>query len=287
MIPLVCIGSINADHIYAVPHLPLPGETLAALGLTRMLGGKGANQSIAAALAGASVRHVGAIGADGVWMRQVLQDKGVDVQGVVLSDGPSGHAIIAVDASGENSILLFAGANQTLTEAQITTALTGEPGLVVLQNETNLGVFAARAAQKAGWRLMYSAAPFDVEQLAAIAPFADTVLLNAVEAAQWLEETGRPLAQIGAARVIVTRGAQGCTVIEAGTETPFSAPKVKAVDTTGAGDTFAGVYAQGIAAGLTVSAAVQRAIIAAAVQVTRPGTSDAMPTAAEIDSFSV
>ena len=286
MTPLVCIGSINADHIYAVPHLPLPGETLAALGLTRMLGGKGANQSIAAALAGGVVRHVGAIGADGVWMRQALQDKGVDVQHVAQVDGPSGHAIIAVDAAGENSILLFAGTNQTLTEAQITDALQGAPGLVVLQNETNLGAFSAKAAQQAGWRLIYSAAPFDVAQLAAIAPFADTVLLNAVEAAQWLQETGRPLADIGAARVIVTRGAQGCSVIEAGAEAQFPAPKVKAVDTTGAGDTFAGVYAQGIAAGLPVCGAVQRAIVAAALQVTRPGTSDAMPTAAEIDSFS-
>ena len=119
MMPLVCIGSINADYIYRVPHLPLPGETLAARDLTRMLGGKGANQSIAAALAGGQVAHVGAVGADGDWMLDAMTARGVSVSGVARLDGPSGHAIIAVDDAAENSIVLLAGSNHGLTEAQI------------------------------------------------------------------------------------------------------------------------------------------------------------------------
>ena len=285
MTPLVCIGSINADYIYRVPHLPQPGETLAAQNLTRMLGGKGANQSIAAALAGAQVAHVGALGTDGGWMRDALVAKGVSVASVAVLDGPSGHAIIAVDDQAENSILLLAGSNHGLTEAQITGALVGTPGLIMLQNETNLTAFVAEHAHKLGWTVIYSAAPFDVAALSQIAPFADVVLLNAVEAAQWQAETTQPVSAIGK-QVIVTKGAEGCVLIESDQQQAFLAPQVSAVDTTGAGDTFAGVFAQGFAAGLSVVDAIGRAQIAAALQVTRPGTSEAMPTAAEIAGFS-
>lgn len=285
MMPLVCIGAINADYIYRVPHLPLPGETLAARDMTRMLGGKGANQSIAAARAGGRVAQVGAVGTDGGWMLDVLTANGISVAGVAQLDGPSGHAIIAVDDAAENNIMLYPGSNHRLNKAQISAALADEAGFALMQNETNLGTFAAKTAHAAGWRVIYSAAPFHVEPLAEIAPFADTVLLNAVEAGQWVSATGRTVAQIGAGRVIVTKGAEGCTLVDETGETHFSAPQVKAVDTTGAGDTFAGVYAQGVCAGMPVPDAIARAKIAAAIQVTRPGTSDAMPTDAEIAAF--
>ncbi len=286
MIPLLCIGSVNADYVYRVPHLPAPGETLSAKGLTRMLGGKGANQSVAAALAGGQVQHVGAVGAADGWMLDAMENTGVQINAIANVDGPSGHAIIAVDDSGENNIILIAGANHQLTESQILGSLKSDPGYVMIQNETNLCAFAVKTAQKAGWKVIYSAAPFYVHAVAEIAPFADTVLLNEVEASQWQTETGRTVSEIGAGRVIVTKGSKGCTLITAQGELDFDAPNVKAVDTTGAGDTFAGVYAQGISAGMTLKAAIQRAQIAAAIQVTRPGTTDAMPTAEEIDSFS-
>jgi len=282
--PLVCIGSINADYIYRVPHLPRPGETLAAHDVTRMLGGKGANQSIAATLAGGQVAHVGAVGADGDWMRDALIAKGVSVADVTTVAGPSGHAIIAVDDQAENSILLLAGSNHCLTAAQITDALSGKPGIVMLQNETNLTVFAAQTAQARGWKVLYSAAPFDVSALSKIAVFSDFVLLNEVEAAQWQTETRKPVSEI-CQQVIVTRGAAGCVLIVGDQQQIILPPKVNAVDTTGAGDTFAGVFAQGLASLDSIVESIGRAQIAAALQVTRFGTSEAMPTAAEIASF--
>ena len=106
------LGSINIDHVYSIPHFPSPGETLAATGYSMGLGGKGANQSVAAAKAGAQVFHIGAVGPEGKWTLQRLQEFGVDVSNTEIGQVPTGHAIINVDPSGENAIVLFAGANQ-------------------------------------------------------------------------------------------------------------------------------------------------------------------------------
>jgi len=103
-------GSINVDHIYQVPHLVAPGETLASTAYTRVLGGKGANQSIALARAGASVRHIGRFGTGDEWVLEPLQQAGVDCSSVSAIDGPSGHALIQVDSQAENTIILFAAA---------------------------------------------------------------------------------------------------------------------------------------------------------------------------------
>lgn len=281
---VLCIGSINADHIYGVPHLPLPGETLSAIQHVQMLGGKGANQSIAAARAGGQVAHVGAVGPDGDWLIDALRADRIDVSGVARLQVATGHARVCVDPEGENSIVLAAGSNRALTEAQIDAALQGDPGVLLLQNEVNLAAYAARQAKAVGWTVLYSAAPFSVDALAEVAPFADYVLLNAVEAAQFQSATGTNVEMV-APKVLITRGAQGCTFFRDGQGQNFAAPKVTPVDTTGAGDTFAGVFAQGLAGGLTEKDAIARAQIAAAIQVTRPGTSAAMPTANEINSF--
>ncbi len=145
-------GSVNVDHVYSVPHLPAPGETLAAQALSTMLGGKGANQSVAAALAGAEVRHIGAVGADGRWAVAELASYGVDVTHVAEVDHPTGHAIISVDAAGENAILLFAGANWVQSEAAIARALraAGPGDSLLLQNETSHQAEAAKIARGRG-----------------------------------------------------------------------------------------------------------------------------------------
>ena len=125
------LGSINIDHVYRVPHLPAPGETIAATECHTGLGGKGANQSIAIARAGGTVRHIGMIGSDGDWAKQSLQHSGVDVSDVTATGAATGHAIIHVDRDAENTIVLFQGANIELTKTAIETALrsAGEPPL--------------------------------------------------------------------------------------------------------------------------------------------------------------
>lgn len=278
------LGSINIDHVYRVPHLPGPGETLAAAAYSAGLGGKGANQSVAAARAGARVCHIGAVGPEGGWARDRLAADGIGVDAVAVGPVPTGHAIITVDDAAENSIVLYPGANRALDPAAIAAALADAvPGdTLLLQNETSDQALAARIAQEKGLFVVYSAAPFDVDAVKAVLPYASLLALNAVEAAQLAASFGA----VEVPEMLVTRGAEGAEWRAAGgahAEQP--AFRVTPIDTTGAGDTFAGYFAAGRDAGLTPAAALRRAAAAAALQVTRAGAADAIPTAAEVDAF--
>jgi ribokinase len=276
------LGSINADHVYRVAHLPRAGETVAAQGYARLLGGKGANQSIAGARAGGQVVHIGAVGADGDWMVADLADAGVDVRHVRRGQVVSGHAVVTVEESGENAIVIHAGANRGLRLQDVEAALAeARPGdWLLMQNETNLQVEAARMAQTKGLRIAYSAAPFDVASVRAVLPDVTLLMLNEGEAAQMAREMG----EIAVPMLCVTRGARGVLWTEAavGETVTIPAPNVVAVDTTGAGDTFAGYLVAGLAAGLDPRASLSRAVSAAAISVTRPGASGAIPMAAEV-----
>lgn len=282
------LGSINIDHFYRVPHLPAPGETLAASGYAMGLGGKGANQSAAAAKAGAKVAHIGAVGAEGIWARDRLQGWGVNVDHVAVVDGASGHAIINVDDGGENSIVLFPGANRAMPFDLVERALAGaaDGDLLILQNETAHQAEAAALARAKGMQVLYSAAPFDVDAVRAVLGQVTVLALNAVEAEQLCAALGCGLDQIDVPEILVTRGAQGAEWrSRAGGQATAAALKVAAVDTTGAGDTFAGYFAAGRDRGLAPQAALEWAGAAAALKVTRRGTADAIPTAAEVAAF--
>ena len=282
------LGSINVDHVYQVPHLPLPGETLAALGLTTGLGGKGANQSVAAARAGAKTFHIGAVGSDGGWIFEQLRGFGIETTHIATLTGPTGHAIINVDRAGENAIVLLPGANFGLEQSHIEAALAAAlPGdILLLQNETTLQSETARSALSHGLRVIYSAAPFDIAAVRAVLPFISMLVVNEVEAAQLTAAIGKPLTALAVPDIIVTKGAQGAEWISAGTEPLFTpAFRVKPVDTTGAGDCFIGSLAAALDRGLTRPAAMRYAAAASALQVTRPGASAAMPTRAEVETF--
>lgn len=277
-------GSINVDHVYRLSALARPGETVAARSLSRGLGGKGANQSIAAARAGAAVRHIGAIAAGDEWVADILTESGVDVAGVVrLADEATGHAIIMVDDHGENAIVIHGGANRALAEDPVLDALSGiGPGdTLLLQNETSHQRAAAAVAAKAGARVIYSAAPFDVDAVRAVLPYVSILAVNAGEAAQLQAAMDAPLPVAG---MLVTLGAEGAEYrdLGSGQVTRQAAFRVTPVDTTGAGDCFAGWFAAGLDAGLAVEAALRRAAAAAALQVTRAGAADAMPTLEEV-----
>lgn len=283
------LGSINIDHFYRLPHLPLPGETLAAADYAVGLGGKGANQSAAAAKAGAHVVHVGAVGADGVWTVDRLAGWGVDVAHISRIKAPTGHAIINVDGAGENTIVLFPGANRALQLGDVELALAGarRGDILLMQNETAHQPEAARIAQAKGMRVIYSAAPFDVDAVRAVIENVTILAVNAVEAQQLCDALHLTPQTLPVPEVLMTRGAEGAVWHSNSSGQHVHAPafKVDVVDTTGAGDTFAGYFAAALDEGQLPDAALRLAGAAAALKVTRSGTADAIPLRAEVDDF--
>ncbi|MDU8910898.1 ribokinase [Aestuariicoccus sp. MJ-SS9] len=275
------LGSINADLFYQLPHLPGPGETLASDTLTRGLGGKGANMSVAVARAAAHVVHIGAVGADGRWAVERLTEYGVDTRHIATAAEDTGHAIILVDAGGENSIILHRGANWTLSETEIALAL--EPAVpedtFLFQNETNAQAEGARMASAKGMRVAYAAAPFDARAVQAVLPLLDLLVLNEIEAAQLQAATGLSPDKLPVRDVVVTLGAEGCRWYNTddGTDRAFAAIPVTPVDTTGAGDTFTGYLIAGLDRGMPMAQAIGLATQAAAIMVTRAGTADVIP----------
>ena len=176
----------------------------------RMLGGKGANQSIALARAGADIRHIGATRAEDGWLRAEMRRAGVDISGVQDSDLATGHAIVTVSADGENQIMLYPGANHTIDMARASEALAkaGPADWALLQNETNgAGEFVATARER-GMKIAYSAAPFDAELTASLLPQTDLLVVNEGEAAALSDMLGKPAAEAGI-HLVVTRGGAG------------------------------------------------------------------------------
>lgn len=280
------LGSINADNFYAVPHLPGPGETLAASRFHQGLGGKGANMSVAAARAGARVEHIGAVGPDGKWAAERLLEYGVDTRHVAFVDTATGHANISVDELGENCIVLFAGANHGVTDEMIGAALTeASPGdFLLMQNETTGQSFAAKTAKALGLRVAYAAAPFVAHAILAIMDQVDVLVLNEVEAAQLAEATGENLSDLPIADIVVTLGGDGCKWVSNKDKSvqSFAAYKVDPVDTTGAGDTFTGYLIAALDRGMTMPDAIDLASKAGALMVARHGTADVIPDLKEI-----
>lgn len=280
------LGSVNADMVYSVPHLPGPGETLAATGFRTFLGGKGTNMSVAAARAGAHVGHIGAVGEDGKWAIERLMEYGVDTRHVATVAIPTGHAIIAVEPGGENQIILFRGANHAISAEQLGQALSAASAgdILIMQNETNLQAEAAAMGRELGMRVCYAAAPFDPGAVEAVLPCLDFLILNEVEARQLQEATGSGAAALGVRDVILTMGSRGSRHFDAATGawTTVAATRVEAVDTTGAGDTFTGYVLAGIDRGMPIRQAMQQASVAAGLMVARHGTADVIPDLKEV-----
>ncbi|MFV0360928.1 ribokinase [Tropicimonas sp.] len=284
------LGSINADWFYKVPHFPADGETLAAESCTGGLGGKGANQSVAVARAGGNVHHIGAVGGEGGWTLERLKSMGVDVSRVAIEGaGSTGHALIFLTPDGENRIVIHAGTNRMIAEADVSAALerAGPGDMLILQNETNCTVFAAKSARARGMRVVYSAAPFDVGAVREMLPHVDLLAVNEIEAAQVAEALGVALTALPVRELLVTQGARGATWfdLKTGETLAVPAPKVASVDTTGAGDTFAGYFCAARDRGLPVAECLELAVGASALKVTRAGTSEAIPTLAETRAF--
>lgn len=283
------LGSINADYFYRVPHLPMPGETLAASEYSTGLGGKGANQSVAIARANAEITHIGAVGRDGQWAVDKLKGFGVNTSHITTSDLPTAHAIINVDPSGENAIVIYSGANREQDSDVISTVLkmAEENDMLILQNETSHQQFAAKIAHAKGMRIVYSAAPFEMTAVQAMLSYIDILIMNEVEAAQLSKALGKPLSEVPVPNLLITKGAHGAEWhdLQTGRISHVESFKVRPVDTTGAGDNFAGYFIAGLSEGLLPEKAMRLAAAASAIQVTRLGTADAIPNRVEVEAF--
>ena len=280
---IVNLGSINIDHIYTMPHLVTAGETIAATSFQSALGGKGANQSIAIARAGGTVFHGGMINRrDEAWLKPMI-DAGVDVSMVAHGDLPTGHAIVAVDdGTGENQIILSPSSNNAVPD-HIGAWLLEKGGVgdwALAQNETNQTASFLKDAKAKGLSICYSAAPFVADITADLLPLVDLLIVNEGEYADLVSHLGR--VDLGINHLIVTKGSKGATYYGEGEPFECPAAKVEAVDTTGAGDTYLGYVLAGLDGGMTMQDAMERAALAAAIQVTRLGASEAIPTADEV-----
>ncbi|MEJ6396586.1 ribokinase [Yoonia sp. 208BN28-4] len=281
------LGSINEDIVLSVPHIPAPGETLAATKREVFLGGKGTNMSVAAARAGTRVNHIGAVAKSATWTGERLLEYGVDTRHIVILDTDPAQAMIMVAADGENAIVLQSGANGEIPQAKLQEALseadTGD--WFITQNETNLQRTGATLARKMGLRVAYAAAPFDADRVQAVLDVLDFLILNAVEAEQLRQATGQGPDALGITDVIVTLGSGGADWYHQGKLSHFDAIAVDPVDTTGAGDTFTGYVLAGLDRGMPMAQAIGQATKAAALMVTRHGTADVIPDLSEVQDF--
>lgn len=289
-ITVVNLGSLNIDRVFRVAHIAAPGETIAAESLEVFAGGKGLNQSIALARAGALVCHAGKIGADGGWLLDKLKAEGVDVRGVRVGDAPTGQAIIQVDRAGENSILLWPGANAEITPAEIDAALSDVPrgGWLLVQNETSAVDHAIRRAKQLGLRVALNPAPLDGRVSSYPLELVDLLCVNQIEggALSGVEApqdiAGALAERLPRAEVLLTLGAAGALYRCGPQSLAEPALQVAVCDTTAAGDTFLGYFLASRIAGDDPGRSLARACHAAALAVTRPGASDSIPYAAEL-----
>ena len=287
-------GSLNVDHVYEVEHFVRPGETLSSRSYKQYSGGKGANQSIALAYAGAKVFHAGKLGKDGEWLKAKLARCGVDVSLIEVVEGPSGHAIIQVNRAGENAIVLHGGANHAITPKDALRVLSHFKAgdYLLLQNEITAIPEIMQRAAALGLKIVFNPAPMQPEVLKYPLKSVDTFILNEIEAAELTGELdedkipGALCALYPAATIVLTLGDRGARYYHGPERLHAPAHKVNVVDTTAAGDTFIGYYLAAVAGGKKPDAAMKLACKAAAICVTRPGAADSIPKRSEVDAFS-
>lgn len=279
-------GSLNIDFVYSVDHIVMPGETIPSTRLAVHAGGKGLNQSVALARAGAPVYHAGCIGEDGRFLLDVCRDSGVDSSFIrVCEDERTGNAIIQVAADGQNSIVLFPGANRKISSGMIDEVLdrfeTGD--LVLLQNEINMCADIMKRAHEKGLRVALNPSPMDASLLECPLELVDIFLLNEVEGGQITGKTDpdEVLAvmreRFPKALIVLTLGGDGVACYDGGKILRHGIFKVPVVDTTAAGDTFTGFFLSAVLRGQDTGIALRQASRASSMAVAKAGATDSIP----------
>ena len=280
-------GSINIDNVYQVSRFPEAGETISSKSYEKILGGKGINQSIAIQRAGGDVKHIGFIG-DDEWILNQILSMDMKVDFISKCYGPTGHAIIFVDESGENEIIIHPGANNQFSKSQcfeILQNFTSKDTWIVLQNEINLSVEIAIKAKELGFKVCYSAAPFDSDHARKMLPHIDLLAMNETELKELQKSLGENVFNLDIDMILVTLGSQGAELHLGNSTIKQSSFVNKAVDTTGAGDTFLGSFLACHNNGYVTEKSLEYAAAASSIQITRVGAAKAIPTFDEVQEF--
>lgn len=283
-------GSLNIDCVCAVEHIVQPGQTIDSDYFTRYPGGKGMNQSLALSRAGADVCHAGMIGADGEFLRELLQQDGVDCTWLKTVPGCSGTAFIQVDRDGQNSIVLVGGANRKNTPEYCDRVLEhfGKGDLLLLQNEINEIPYLIDRAYQKGIRIALNPSPMNETVMECDLAKISLFIMNEDEGCRItgerlpekiLEQMNRRFPQ---AEVVLTLGEKGSVYARGRERIHQAAYAVNAVDTTGAGDTFTGYLLAGMTRGDSVRECMRQAAMASAIAVTRAGAASSIPTRQEV-----
>jgi ribokinase len=290
---VLSFGSLNMDYVYRVKDFVRPGETISCFSRTSVCGGKGLNQSIAMARCGVKVSHAGNVGRgeDGEALLSALMQSGVDTSLVRKHDALGGHTVIQISDSGENSILLYGGTNLMVDEAQVEAALRsfGPYDLLTSQNEINMLPLIMQKAHDKGMVIAFNPSPINQNVFELPLHLADILFVNEIEA-QALSGAGEGEEVLSAlcrrypgAMIVETLGRQGALVYKDGRVYRQSAFPVKAVDTTGAGDTFMGYFLGAWMEGKDIPACMHLAAKASAICVSRLGASVAIPLRQEVE----
>ena len=287
---ILVLGSINIDHSYELEKIVRPGETVASRAYRTAWGGKGLNQAIALAKAGAKTALAAQLSkADRPGLEELCAPFGLDISAVRGLDCPSGHAIIQVESSGQNSIIIAAGANGVMEDATISAIDQYGPGdMLLLQNEVNRMPEIIRRGKERGMTVVLNPSPCTEDMLHWPLELVDIFILNETEgeyisgSSQVEEMLDILSAKFPAAGIVLTLGAQGSVYRRGQEEHRRAALKVEAVDTTAAGDTYTGYFLAGISSGKGIGESMELATRAAAVTVSRPGAAESIPLAEEI-----
>jgi len=285
------LGSMNLDLVYGVDHIVKPGETESSRSMNTFLGGKGMNQSVALAKAGVEVYQGGMIGEDGQPFLDACGVYGIHSEYIRKVEGKSGHAVIQIDKNAQNSILLFGGANQMLTEEYVDGVLShfGAEDLILLQNEENLMPYIVDRAYEQGMTIALNPSPFNEKLDAVDLKKISIFLLNEVEGEQITgkRESEEIMAEMRRrfpkATIVLTLGEDGVICADGGEQFLQPAFPVVAVDTTAAGDTFTGYFLAGLAEGMPVPDILRMSTMAAAIAVTRAGAVPSIPRREEVE----
>lgn len=285
-------GSLNLDYVYSVDHMVTPGETLASYGMNVFCGGKGLNQSIALAKAGVEVYHAGLIGEEGEILLKTCQEGGVDSRYIRKTTEKSGHTIIQVDKDGQNCILLYGGANQSITREYVDEVLSHfEKGdILLLQNEINLLDYIINQAYEKGMMIILNPSPYNEKLDSCDFKKISMLLLNEVEGAQVTGEKDEKKILVRLKelypnmQVVLTLGKDGSVYQYKDQVYRQGIFSVQAVDTTAAGDTFTGYFISSILEGMPVDEGLKLAAKASAIAVSREGATASIPVKAEVES---
>ena len=288
---ILCFGSCNIDYVYSVEQILQPGQTIAAKNLSLFPGGKGLNQAVALAKAGAKVYFAGCIGPDGQMLSDVLEGAGVELQYLRRVDEKTGHAIIQVDQHAENVIMIFAGANGCVTEEYIDYVLGDfqQGDVLLIQNEiSNLPYLVQQAGDK-GMHIYFNPSPLNEQAQKVDLNRICCLLVNETEA-QAITGSREPEAlqsfikqQYPHLQILLTQGKRGSVYMDKEQMIRQNAYRVESVDTTAAGDAYAGYFLTGLCRGDGVKAAMDRAAAASAIAVSRNGASASIPFGQEVD----